>query len=123
MESRIRGLFDVIWFPISVVFTLLPINTIVKFVLVMSNFPNIVLNSRAFEGKGFNWNFMRRWWNNFGQPVWVAFMGGMGVISLIFNSENWLWILTIYLCLLPFFVAGLSIWLYASIIEASKERL
>lgn len=57
MESRIRGLFDVIWFPISVVFTLLPINTIVKFVLVMSNFPNIVLNSKAFKGKGVNWNF------------------------------------------------------------------
>jgi hypothetical protein len=79
------------------------------------------MNSRGFQNKGFGWEFTRRWWNNYAQPLWISYMGAMGVIALFTNTENWIWILLIYLALLPFVVAALSVWLFVSINEVDRD--
>ena len=120
MNSKIRHHFEFVWFPISVILALLPIDIVAKMLMIVSNLPTIALNSEALVRKGVMWKFISRWWTSFAQPLWMINMSMIGIVGVIINIDNWLGILAVYIAVIPIVVGMLFIWLRASISESSK---
>jgi hypothetical protein len=100
---------------------LLPIDIVVKMLIIVSNLPTIALNSEALVRKGVMWKFISRWWTSFAQPLWMMNMSMMGIVGVIINTDNWLGILAVYITVIPVVVGMLFIWLRASIFESTKD--
>jgi hypothetical protein len=121
MVSRVRSVFDAIWFPASIALALLPIPVIAKIMAIASVIPTIIFSFIALKKKKQQWEAMCRLWSNFFQPYWIAMMGVLGLLCLVPTSVIGLWGLPVVQSLLPVTTLVLMIWFLASLAEACRE--
>jgi hypothetical protein len=121
MVSKVRSVFDAIWFPANIALALLPIPAIAKIMAIASVIPTIIFNFIALKKKKQQWKAMCRLWNNFFQPYWITMMGILGLLCLVPKSVIGLWGLPVVLSLLPVTTLVLMIWFLASLAEAYRE--
>jgi hypothetical protein len=91
---------ELIWFPIALVLLFLPVNILIKSMILISTVLSPVLSLKSLQAKSSKWNFLFHTWSCFFQPLLRIEMATMGFISLLPADIIGTWALAIYMSLL-----------------------